>query len=179
MTKPPRPRFVKSATTGTSVESSRAELNRILARYGCTAFGYEADPEARETRITFRVPNAPGSHERVPVQLVVRVADVAVMLYGPTSKVRRYARGYGSAGCAAGEHWPKEWEQAERVAWRHLVLWVDAACTAAGAGLTTMAEAFHAHVLVRDQQGCVGRMADFARTLAEAGTMKLLPPGDS
>ena len=39
-------------------------------------------------------------------------------------------------------------EQAERVAWRNLYLWIDAALSAATMGLQTITEAFFAHAVV-------------------------------
>lgn len=169
-------RFVKSATTKTSIESSRAELQRVLHRYGCTAFGYEEDGESHVTMVHFRVPDRPGSTERVPVKLEVRIADVAQQLYGAPPKHRRWGRG-SHGDCPPGERWPEEWAQAERVAWRHLVLWVDAACSAALSGLTTMEEAFLAHRLIRLEDGRAGRVIDYLRTVEGSGARLLLGDG--
>jgi hypothetical protein len=170
--------FVKSASTGTSVESSRAELNKVLSRYGCTAFGYEEDADAGVTRVTFRVPDSPEKDAaKVPVRLEVKPMEVYARLYGrPT-----FWDGSKRVPAFEKKHYDsKKFAQAERVAWRHLILWVDAACTAASAGMTTMREAFHANVLVRDEQGRVGRMVDYVQTLmsGEGGPRLLGPGGD-
>lgn len=172
-----RQQFVKSATTKTTVESSRAELQRVLHRYGCTAFGYEEDGESHVTMVHFRVPDRPGSTDRVPVKLEVRIADVAHQLYGAPTKYTRWGRGRRGGSCPAGERWPEEWAQAERVAWRHLVLWVDAACSAALSGLTTMEEAFLAHRLVRLEDGRAGRVIDYLRSVGDSGQRLLLGDG--
>src|SRR5689334_8791772 len=86
--------FIKSANTSTSVESSRAELNKVLGRYGCTAFGYEEDQDAGVTRVTFRVPNSPAKGAvKVPVQLEIRPIDVYIRLYGqPTTWIEGQGR---------------------------------------------------------------------------------------
>ena len=48
--------------------------------------------------------------------------------------------------------------QAERVAWRNLVLWVDAACAAAAVGLRPMSETFFADLVVTGDDGKPQRM---------------------
>lgn len=169
--------FIKSADTSKSVESSRAELNKLLGRYGCTAFGYDQDNDGGVTRVTFRVPNSPAKDAaKVPVQLEVRPLDVYVRLYGqPTT----WVSGKGHVPTKELRYYnAKKLQQAERVAWRHLLLWVDAACSASSAGLATIEEAFFAHRLVEDRDGRVGRVIDFMHSLASGeGGPKLLGSG--
>lgn len=159
--------FVKSRNTKATVESSRAELNKVLTRYGCTAFGYEQTEEGI-TRVTFRVPNSPAKNAAmVPIRLEVRKADVFRRLYDRDYPLETHRH-----------TWAREIEQAERVAWRHLILWIDAACTAATAGLTTIEEAFFAHRLVQAPDGTTGRMIDYVQTLsAQSGGPRLLGSG--
>lgn len=165
-----KPGFVKSATTGTSVDSSRAELNKVLSRYGCTAFGYDQDDETGITKVTFRVPDSLAKDApKVPVQLEVRVHHVYERLYGKPRRELRWDAATQKHVETGRLQWdPKQLAQAERVAWRHLILWVDAACTAAAAGMTTMREAFHANVLVRDEHGRVGRLFDYVQGQLDA-----------
>lgn len=160
-------RFVKSADTSTSVSSSQRDLERILRRYGAVDFNMGSNWEERLARVAFRVPDLPGSKVMVPVRLEVGIEAVA-----------------GALGFTKG-HWnnsvkptQREWEQSERVAWRHLVLWVDAACSATSAGLQTMSEAFLAHTLVKAPDGTVKKVSMMLNDAAgEGGYRALLPSG--
>lgn len=155
-------RFVKSADTATSVMNSRGQLEKMLRRYGATAFAVSTDYESQKIIVGFKVPDSPGSSTYVPVRLDVNIGAVAAALYGPLK---------------GSQTWKQSaLEQAERVAWRHLVLWVDAACSASSAGMQTMAEAFFAHVLVKAEDGTQGRMYD---QWTEHGGVKLLAAGEA
>lgn len=150
-------RFVKSADTSTSTGSSQRDLEKILRRYGAIDFNMGSNWEQRLARVSFRVPDTPGSAVLVPVRLEVSIKAVAEAL-GYRNPTR-----YG-------------WEQAERVAWRHLVLWVDAACAATAAGMQTMSEAFLAHMLVRSPDGEVKKVSVMLNEVAgEGGYRALLP----
>lgn len=154
--------FVKSADTKTPVSQSQAALEKLLRRYGASGFGFNSDYKERLIRVTFRVPDAPGSPTIVPVRLEISIEAIARALYSGQKVLSAYA-----------------WEQAERVAWRHLVLWVDAACSATNAGLQTMSEAFLAHALVRGHDGTVKRVVEFldeaAAAEGKAGFRAMLP----
>src|SRR5262245_22102950 len=133
--------FVKSRNTKSGVSRSQAELERILRRYGATGLMLSSDWDTRTARVAFRVPDSPGSATLVPVRLEVSLRQIAQALY-ETTNLTQHA-----------------WEQCERVAWRHLVLWVDAACSAAAAGMQTMSEAFLAHTLVKAPDGSVKKIS--------------------
>lgn len=130
--------FVKSAGTKTPVGNSRAELEKMLRRYGCGGFGSQSDYEANRFSVWFHVPDhlGPGKAEMIPIKLEVEVMRVAEALYGRQDKLSR-----------------PRLEQSERVAWRQLVLWVDAACSTAASGTQRMSEAFFAHTLIKTEQG--------------------------
>ena len=156
-------RFVKSADTSTSVASSQRDLERILRRYGATDFNMGSDWEKRLARVAFRVPDTPGSKVVVPVRLEISIEAVAAALgyVGGKKNLRPTQAG---------------WEQSERVAWRHLVLWVDAACAATNAGMQTMSEAFLAHTLVRAPDGQIKKVSVMLDQAAgEGGYRGLLP----
>lgn len=164
-------RFVKSADTDSPVSASQREIERILRRYGASDFSLGSHWENRIARLAFRVPDEPGSKLLVPVRLEISIEAVAGAL--------GFTVAWGGKKVIPTQ-W--QWEQAERVSWRHLVLWVDAACAAAGAGLQTMSEAFLAHTLVRTPDGDVlkvSQMLDHAAKLqgAENGYRGLLPAG--
>lgn len=152
-------RFVKSADTETAASASQVQLEKVLRRYGAHGFGVQSDYQAHLIRVSFRVPDVQGSQTTVPVRLEVSIEAVAKALFPSTRTCNERA-----------------WAQAERVAWRHLVLWVDAACSAASAGLQTMSEAFFAHVLVKGDAGTVVRVIDQLNGRGE--WRALLPAGE-
>lgn len=158
--------FVKSRDTKTPVSSSQVQLERILKRYGASGFGVQQDYEKHLARVFFRVPDdgAGGSKgvNNIPVRLEVNIKAVATVLgYSNPSQ-------YG-------------WEQAERVAWRHLVLWVDAAMSAAAAGVQKVSEAFLAHTLIKTGDGRVLRVVESMDAAAPDGNWRALlaPPTTS
>ena len=156
-------RFVKSADTSTSVVKSQGDLEKILRRYGATDCTMGSDWERRLVRVAFRVPDTPGSKVVVPVRLEISIEAVAEAL--------GYVRG-------SRQPTARESEQAERVAWRHLVLWVDAACSATSAGMQTMSEAFLAHTLVKAPDGQIKKVSVMLDEAAgEGGYRGLLPAG--
>lgn len=154
-------RFVKSGDTATPVANSQRAIELILRRYGAVDFNFGSNWEQQQARISFRVPDSPDSPQLVPIRLDVSFKAVAERL------------GYYAKGKSPTE---VGWAQAERVAWRHLVLWVDAACAAAGAGLQTMSEAFLAHTLVTAPDGAVKKVSVLLDEVAgEGGYRALLP----
>lgn len=160
-------RFVKSADTSTSVASSQRALEQLLRRYGASDFTMGSDWEKRLARVAFRVPDTPGSKVLVPVRLEISITAVADAL--------GFTKGRHSwSGPAKPTQYG--WEQAERVAWRHLVLWVDAACAATNAGMQTMSEAFLAHTLVKAPDGQIKKVSVMLDEAAgEGGYRALLP----
>lgn len=174
--------FVKSADTAASPANSRAEIERMLERYGAVGFGYQRNIEAGTIVVQFIVPDRPGKAEpRVPVTLPVSIRRVYDALYGQTKKWVTVD------GKGRYQHDPKGYDeekfaQAERVAWRNLVLWIDAALSAAAIGLQTITEAFLAHTMVVGDDGRAERMADYLGRTHGAlapGVRALLPPPEA
>lgn len=155
--------FVKSANTAVPVARSRAELERLLVRYGCFRFQVFTDFEAGSAAVTFSVPDslAKGAPS-IPVRLEVDSRRVYDAIYGPP----RRGEGYDERYLA----------QADRIAWRQLILWVDAALSAASAGVQTIAEAFFAHTLIRSPDGSTQRMVDEVAKQAGGNWRALLAP---
>ena len=143
---------VRSADTSTSVAYSRGELERILLRYGCTRSGHDTDREAQRIAVWFTVPDSKlGGGEFVPVRIEIALADVRARL-NATAKT----------GVSP--------EQVERVAWRHVVLLVEAGLCAAEAGVKRVSEFFLADTVVRDDEGRPVRLIEaLDRTLASGG----------
>lgn len=154
--------FVKSSDTSTSVANSRGELERILRRYGAQGFSVAQDYANHGVTVSFIVPDSLQKDAHlVPVKLPISVHRVYDAMYGrPTTLVRipdaervQIIAAKGSAPWNRAVHNPKGYdakklEQAERVAWRNICLWVDAALSAAVAGMQTITEAFFAHAVV-------------------------------
>lgn len=131
--RPKRPAspFIKANTTATAVSKSKADVEKMLRRYGATAFSVTQDFSSRRSSVNFVLPNDP-SHPsaQIPVRLHVETQRVARLLF-PGKQLS-----------------DPMLEQSERVAWRNLVLWIDAALSAASVGMQTITEAFFAHTIV-------------------------------
>lgn len=161
--------FVKSADTSSQVSSSKAELERMLRRYGATGFAVQQQFDDSQlpvaASVQFVVPDKAGDKARVPVSLPIEIRRVYDALYGrPTHYVRKPDGTYGHV------HDPKGYNttrlaQAERVAWRNLVLWIDAALSAASIGFQTITEAFFAHVVVKLDNGNTARMSEVVEAM--------------
>lgn len=141
--------FVKSADTKTAVVNSKSEIEKMLRRYGADGFSVSHNYALGIALVSFIVPDSMEKNAaKIPVKIPVESQRIYHALYGmPTtnyvdgvwqSKAVHNPKGYN----------PKKMEQAERVAWRNLVLWVDAALSAATIGLQTITEAFFAHAVI-------------------------------
>lgn len=161
--------FVKSADTSSQVSSSKSELDRILRRYGATGLSvhqtFSDAGDALGVSVSFILPDSLAKDaQKVPVSIPIEVRRVYDALYErPTRYAQKenglwdhifYPKGYDS----------KKLAQAERVAWRNVVLWVDAALSAAAVGFQTITEAFFAHAVVQ-VDGRNTRMIEVIETL--------------
>jgi hypothetical protein len=171
------PKFVKSAQTAVPVARSQSELEKVLRRYGATGFGVTADYEKMQTAVQIRVPDGPEKDAtQVPIRLVVDFRAVYDALYGqPTISGKKPDGTWGRLYDPKGYD-PRFVQQAERVAWRHLVLWVDAACSASTVGLQRMSEAFLAHTLLRSADGRILRVIEQMNDAAHGDWKALLAP---
>lgn len=164
--------FVKSGDTRTPVSNSRAEVERMLRRYGATGFQVAQDYANHRVVVTFIVPDSTvKGAPSVPVKLPVDIRRVYDALYGQPTK-HNYATGkrvLDPSGYNA-----KRMEQAERVAWRHLVLWLDAALSAAVAGMQTITEAFFAHAVVGGGGERMIEVVEHAQAQLGVGVQRLL-----
>jgi len=169
--------FVKSAGTAVPAARSRMQLEALLRRYGCIGFGVSNDYEAMTASVSFLVPDSLAKDAaRIPVRLVLNIRQVYDALYGQPlrwdhEQKRRVPdlKGYRE----------KELLQAERVAWRQLILWVDAACSAAASGVQKMSEAFFAHTVVIGPDGARYRLIDHVEAISGGNWRGLLPPGSA
>lgn len=143
--------FVKSAKTSASTVNSRSGIDKMLRRYGATAISMQENIERREIVIGFIIPDSPDkTAPKVPVRLPISIYQIYDRLYG---RPRRWNPMNGKPGepqyiTDAQCYNADRMAQAERVAWRNLHLWIDAALSAASVGLQTITEAFFAHAVV-------------------------------
>lgn len=141
--------FVKSATTSTPVRNSKADVERVLLRYGADGLSVAQNYGSGTVLVSFIVPNSTEKGApMVPVKLPIEVRRVYDKLNDR------------NATCTTEEIMggdPKGWAQAERVAWRNLVLWIDAALSAAQCGLQTITEAFFAHAVLDGGERVIDR----------------------
>jgi hypothetical protein len=129
-----RVRFVKAAKTDVPASRSKVQLEDLLRRYGADGYSVAHNYGDSQVVVQFRVPDAPGDSRRVLVKLPIDIRQVHEALYGaPTGTDAQRQR---------------QMEMAERVAWRNLILWVEAQLSAASIGLQTVTEAFYAHAVV-------------------------------
>jgi len=159
-------KFIKSQDTSVPVSNSRGEIEKILRRYGASGISVQQTFDAKNlpelVTVSFIVPDKVGSTQKVPVSLPINVKHVYDALYGQPmtskwdSELRTTIRRYNPNG-----YDEKQVAQAERVAWRNLVLWIDAALSAAAVGLQRITEAFYAHTVIQLEGGGQARLADY------------------
>lgn len=168
--------FVKAGSTTVDPAKSRAEVERMLTRYGAVGFSYAIDITKGEIKIEFVVPDSTQKDApKIPVRLPISVRRVYDSLYGQPTKLDSESKKYVHNPNGYDQ---RKLEQAERVAWRNLVLWIDAALSAATIGVQTITEAFFAHTIVVDDGGRTERMADYVARSGGAigpGVRALLP----
>lgn len=134
-----RPGWVRSWDTETGVAKSQAELEALLRRYGAQGYTVSADYVGRTLMISFTLPKTweVKTQETIEIRLAVSFGETERRLNKLEAFTTR-ARGKRDTGV-----WARE--QPERVAWRHIVLLVQAGLEAAASGIQTVEEAFFAH----------------------------------
>ena len=119
--------------TSVPVERSRAEIERLIIRYGATSTAFMSAPgramilfEAKARRVVFELPL-------------------------PDINEKRFQRdGRGSLRTPAKRH--DAWEQACRQRWRALALVIKAKLEAVESEITTFEDEFLAHIMMPDGQ---------------------------
>ena len=135
--------FVKAWDTDVPVTRSKAALEDMLRRYGATGFTVAEDYASRTVVVAFFLRPRPAED---PIEIRFPIGYDATL-----AKLRKMDAFTRRADANA---------QAERVAWRHLVLWVDAALSAVDSGLYSLQEAFFAHAMIDTPGGRRIRAAD-------------------
>jgi hypothetical protein len=120
--------------TTVSVEKSRAEIERVLERYGAKQFRYGRDDERGLAIVEF------SANER-HVRFVLRL---------PNRTEKRFQ--LSKRGARTPEATLREWEQACRQKWRALLLTVKAKLEAVEAGISVFEDEFLAHIVLPSQE---------------------------
>ena len=123
-----------AATTAVSPEQRRGEIERTLARYGATAFGYATTGD--RAQVVFEMN---GRRMRLDVALPDREAREFTHLPPP--------RAYTSRSAPEAE---KRYQQAARQRWAALSLWIKAQCEAIDSEVVTAEQAFLGWVVLPD-----------------------------
>jgi len=145
-------------STSVPSERSRGEIERVLSRYGATAFMYGWTDkqavisfEARNRRIKFLLP--------LPER-------------GSKAFTRTPSRGTPRSAAQA----EAAYEQAVRQRWRALALVVKAKLEAVETGITTFEEEFLAHIVLPDGNTVGGYMLPQIAQAYESGRMPPMLP---
>lgn len=152
-----------AVSTEVSVERSRAEIERVLDRYGARGFAYAK--EGSRAMIGFRVLDTDG--RVLGVRMYLPLPDPADDQFAltPTGKAR--SREAALAG----------WEQACRSRWRALLLVVKAKLEAVDAGISTIEREFLPDLIMPDGRTVLEHIADQRPALEAGGAIRLLPSG--
>ncbi|HEY2848339.1 MAG TPA: hypothetical protein VGI97_00550 [Gemmatimonadaceae bacterium] len=118
--------------TSVPADRSRAEIDKILTRYGASGFGYSW--ERREVAINPVPAHAPRTEQRDFAAIVFQFKERRVRLDVPMPTARE-------AGTA------ERAERATRQRWRALLLVIKAKLEAVESGISTLEQEFLAHVV--------------------------------
>lgn len=148
-----------AANTDVSVEKSRAEIERMIVRYGAAQTAFMNAPgralimfEANERRIVFELPL-------------------------PDISDKRFSRTPGGRQMLTPERRMAAWEQACRQRWRALALVIKAKLEAVESGITTFEDEFLAHIVMPDGISVGKHIKPTIAAWYASGQMRpLLPP---
>lgn len=118
--------------TQVPVDRSRAEIERVLSRYGAGMFMYGWD------------------QQQAVIQFEAHGRRVRFLLPLPDRNERRFTHTPAKGSKRSPADAEKAWEQACRVQWRALALVIKAKLEAVEAGITEFEAEFLAHVVLPD-----------------------------
>lgn len=157
------PTWIRSWETSTSIGASQGELEALIRRYGATGYTLSTDYTTRNAVLSFTLPRSwqVKSDEQLEIRLTVAVGETQRRLEAMEQFRRKQV--------ARGSVWADA--QAERVAWRHALMFVQAGLEAAAAGVQTLEEAFFAHVVLPGPSK--RRVIDYVHDETIAGARRL------
>lgn len=160
------PTWVRSWDTETPVSRSSTELDTLLRRYGARGFTVSSDYHNGTLMIGFTIPKTwqLKTDETIEIRLAVGFRETLRRL----EKMEAFQAKLRRKDPSARATWPME--QAERVAWRQIILWVEAGLNMAASGVQTAEEAFFAHsVLPGTQTRVIDAVHEHRRLLSGGG----------
>lgn len=144
--------------TDVSVEKSRAEIEKLITRYGATSTAFMNRPglamiafEAKDRRVVFELPL-------------------------PDISEKRFDWSPGGRKRLAPEARVAAWEQACRQKWRALALVIKAKLEAVESGITSFEDEFLAHIMMPDGLTVGKHVKPMVAAWYAGGTMKPLLP---
>lgn len=139
-----------AANTEVSSDRSRAEIERILARYGASHFGYMSEPT--RALIAFRM----GGRQ---VRFIVPLPDrnAREFTHTPTGKV-------ATTTAAAAKY-----EQAIKQRWRALALVVKAKLEAVESGIAEFDQEFYAYTVLPSGRTVYEETSEQVKTMIDTG----------
>lgn len=144
--------------TEVSVEKSRAEIERLITRYGATSTAFM---------------NAPG---RALIMFEAKKRRVVFELPLPDREDKKFLRD-GRGSMRTPEKRFEVWEQACRQRWRALALVIKAKLEAVESGITSFEDEFLAHIMLPDGQTVSKHVSPVIEAWYTGGSMQpLLPP---
>lgn len=149
-------RFAEATTV--SVEKSRAEIEKLITRYGATSTAFM---------------NAPG---RAIVCFEANSRRIMFELKLPDRAEKRFMRnGFGHLLPVPKQ--VEKWEQACRQSWRALALVIKAKLEAVETGITSFEDEFLAHIVMPDGQTVASHIKPrIAEAYAGGKMLALMPP---
>jgi hypothetical protein len=148
--------FAKDTTV--SVEKSRAEIEKLITRYGATSTAFM---------------NAPN---RAMVLFECKGRRIMFELKLPARDEKRFLRDYRNYTLPANKSFEK-WEQACRQCWRALALVIKAKLEAVETGITSFEDEFLAHIVMPDGQTVATHIKPrIAEAYAGGKMLALMPP---
>lgn len=145
-----------AADTSVSVGSSKAEIERIIERYGATGFmsGWSA--------------------EKAMIAFAMSGRQIRFVLTMPKRDEKRFT--HHSRGMRTAEAANKEWEQACRQRWRALALVIKAKLEAVESGISVFDDEFMANIVLPDGSTVGEYMRPQITTAYESRAMPALLP---
>ena len=145
---------LRAMATQTSPEKSRQDIEAALRRYGATGFTVSQDYANQTAVVAFTMPRdleKGASGGVVDVHLPISFKSVRKRL----EQIPSFQRKQPAVKVV----------QAERVAWRQMLLMVEAALSSAAIGLQTLEESFYAHSMIQLGDGVPTRAIDIMQTV--------------
>lgn len=142
----------------TNVDSaaSRAEIERVLTRYGASSFMYGWDTD------------------RAAIGFIIHDRQVRFVLPMPDRNDRKFTHTPARGTVRSKEATATEYERAVRQAWRALALVVKAKLEAVASGIVTFDQEFFAHLVLPNNRTVFEEAGPAVTAAYETGTVRPL-----